>query len=170
VFLYVLINSWLTEVLRMTVGEYQTERSERVFGSGYRDDPYVLFLEEVKDWITKRASIIDCNQEAREMLKGRVRAAEPFQMAKFASSSCMFFGGFELGTHLGPRLLSLRILSRLISNPCLPPTHLVPLRPLSTYVLNVYCVRRCRSAIWSMCWPRRICSTPSLHTSILCSR
>lgn len=55
------------------LGEYQVDRSNRYFGSGYRDDPYVLFLEELKSWITKTVSYIDCNLDARKILRDRVR-------------------------------------------------------------------------------------------------
>lgn len=44
-----------------------------MFGSGYHDDPYVLFLEEFKDWLTKTVSFIDCDRDARDMLQARVR-------------------------------------------------------------------------------------------------
>jgi hypothetical protein len=63
----------MCEAIVNEICEYQKERSERVFGSGYRDDPYVLFLEEIKDWITQRVSVLDCNIEARDMLKARIR-------------------------------------------------------------------------------------------------
>lgn len=55
------------------IGEYQETRKNRFIGSGYMDDPYVLFLEEIKDWVTKRVSVMECNIETREMLKARVR-------------------------------------------------------------------------------------------------
>lgn len=42
-------------------------------GSGYKNDPYVLFLEEIKDWLTKTISFVECTRDTREMLQQRVR-------------------------------------------------------------------------------------------------
>eukprot|EP01122_Echinamoeba_exundans_P001716 TRINITY_DN11723_c0_g1_i1.p1 TRINITY_DN11723_c0_g1~~TRINITY_DN11723_c0_g1_i1.p1 ORF type:complete len:1031 (-),score=203.11 TRINITY_DN11723_c0_g1_i1:102-3194(-) len=59
-----------------SICEYQIERSTRWFGSGYKDDPWTLFLEETKTWVTRTLSWASCDRETLSMARKRLRFME----------------------------------------------------------------------------------------------
>jgi len=60
-----------------SLGEYQMERNKRILQFSYPDDPFNLFLEEIKGFVTKTVSHLSCDRNARDMLRKRVRPTFP---------------------------------------------------------------------------------------------